>query len=425
MGTTIIQAEHLSKRYRLGTIGTGSLRQDLTQWWNHSVLKKTPQQFFPDAEMNGKSGHIWALKNVSFEINEGEALGIIGSNGSGKSTLLKIISRITKPTTGTVRGRGKISSLLEVGTGFHGELTGRENIYISGSILGMRKAEINQKFDEIVAFSGVEQFIDTPVKRYSSGMYVRLAFAVAAHLEPDILIVDEVLAVGDAEFQKKCLGKMRDVSQKSGRTILFVSHNMQAVSNLCDKAMWLQKGKMVELGDSREVVNRYLVGVQQTKTEKVWDTPETAPGNDRIRVRSVSLTPERLHPDAPVDIRTPLTVKFQFWNYVPDANLSASIVVFSFSGECIFDLPSASIKCKEGLVEGECAIPGNFFNDGSYYIDIVFTKDTSIPLFKLEECLTFDLDDYRGDIQWFGKWWGAVRPKFPFHLKQERLIPQT
>jgi lipopolysaccharide transport system ATP-binding protein len=253
-------------------------------------------------------------------------------------------------------------------------------------------------------------------------MYVRLAFAVAAHLEPDILIVDEVLAVGDAEFQKKCLGKMRDVSQKSGRTILFVSHNMQAVNNLCDKAIWLQKGSIMEMGYSDQVVNNYLVGIQQMQTEKIWDNPESAPGNEWVRIRSVSLTPERLTPDAPVDIRTPITVRFQFWNKVPGINLSASIVVFSFSGECIFDLPSPGLDCEEGLVEGECAIPGNFFNDGSYYINLVISKDNVTPIFQLDESLSFDLEDYRGDIQWYGKWWGAVRPKFPFYLKQKMLV---
>lgn len=423
MATTIIQAEHLSKRYRLGTIGTGSLRQDLTQWWHKSIMGKNGQPLFPDTDALGNTKYLWALKDVSFELKEGEAMGIIGSNGSGKSTLLKVISRIIKPTSGTVRGRGKISSLLEVGTGFHEELTGRENIFISGSILGMRKAEIQRKFDEIVAFSGVEQFLDTPVKRYSSGMYVRLAFAVAAHLEPDILIVDEVLAVGDAEFQKKCLGKMNEVSHKEGRTILFVSHNMQAVTNLCDKAMWLNKGTLMNVGIATDVVNKYIMGVQQLQNEKVWTDAATAPGNEWVTMQSVSLVPHRINPDAPLDIRTPLTVKFKLWNHVPGVQLNVSLHVFSYGGECIFDLPSPAIECDKGVVEGVCEIPGNFFNDGAYFINLVVVKDTSVMLFELNECLSFELEDYRGDIKWYGKWMGAVRPQFPFIIKQDQFAP--
>src|ERR1700712_2659024 len=245
MSDLIIQAEKISKLYRLGTLDTGSLKQDMKLWWDTRVLKKKNSFFDILDDTNGdavSSNYIWSLKNVSFDIRQGEVWGIIGHNGAGKSTLLKVLSRIIRPTEGVVRGRGKISSMLEVGTGFDRELSGRENIYISGYMLGMKKADIKRNFDEIVDFSGVGQFLDTPVKRYSSGMYVRLAFAVAAYLEPDILIVDEVLAVGDAEFQKKSLGKMKEVSTQKGRTIIFVSHSMNAITNLCQKAMWLQKG---------------------------------------------------------------------------------------------------------------------------------------------------------------------------------------
>ncbi|MEO7801389.1 MAG: ABC transporter ATP-binding protein, partial [Ginsengibacter sp.] len=277
----VISIKDLSKVYRLGTIGTGSLRQDLTFWWHKSVLRKQ-NTFFESATNSVAEEHsrgiLWALRDVSFDVKRGEALGIIGSNGSGKSTMLKIISRIVKPTRGTVNGKGKVASLLEVGTGFHPELTGRENIYISGYTLGMSKAEINSKFDEIVDFSGIESFIDTPVKRYSSGMYVRLAFAVGAHLEPDILIVDEVLAVGDADFQKKCLGKMREVSHADGRTIIFVSHNMQAVKNLCDKAVWLEKGVMRDFGQSSSVINNYVSSNQKHHLGQEFTNPESAPG---------------------------------------------------------------------------------------------------------------------------------------------------
>ncbi|WP_242922452.1 ABC transporter ATP-binding protein [Pontibacter liquoris] len=426
MGEVVISVENLSKVYRLGTIGTGSLRRDVQRWWTTSVLKRQDPYFQMQGgdAISADRDFLWALQNIDFDVKCGEVLGIIGSNGSGKSTLLKIISRIVRPTHGAVRGRGTVSSLLEVGTGFHQELTGRENIYISGYILGMSKEEIRKKFDEIVAFSGVESFIDTPVKRYSSGMYVRLAFAVAAHLEPDILIVDEVLAVGDADFQKKCLGKMREASHTDGRTILFVSHSMQAVNNLCDKALWLSQGKMKEMGDVSTVVNKYITGTQQFKLKQEWATPEEAPGNDLIRFKSVEIVPHRLHPGAPIDIRTPLTVKFQFWNMTDDVLLSTGLHLFTYSDECIFDVPSSATRCDKGLVEGECTIPGNFLNDGSYYFSIIVVKDTSVELFYLQECLSFDMEDYRGNIQWYGKWWGAVRPKFPFRLKQNELILQ-
>ncbi|MFT2009539.1 ABC transporter ATP-binding protein [Pontibacter sp. 13R65] len=419
MADTIITVEELSKLYKLGTIGTGSLRQDIQRWWNSSVLKKQDPFFSLDGnDKTESSQYLWALRDVNFEVKRGEALGIIGSNGSGKSTLLKIISRIVRPTHGTVRGNGKVSSLLEVGTGFHQELTGRENIFISGYILGMTRQEIRSKFDEIVAFSGIEQFIDTPVKRYSSGMYVRLAFAVAAHLEPDILIVDEVLAVGDADFQKKCLGKMREVSQSEGRTVLFVSHSMQAVNNLCDTALWLNKGRMQAIGPVHNVVNKYITQVQQNKLKQEWESPQTAPGNDIIRFKKLELVPQLEFPNAPLDIRVPMKVKFQFWNMQDDLSISANILLFSYGGDCIFDVPSPAVLCQKGLVEGECEIPGNFLNDGAYYISLYVVKDTTTELYAFEECLSFELEDFRGDIKWYGKWWGAVRPKLPFALKQ-------
>ncbi|MFD2515170.1 ABC transporter ATP-binding protein [Pontibacter locisalis] len=426
MSEVVIEIENLYKKYHLGSIGTGTFRRDLQRWWSTTVLKKEDPYFQIQEENSAYDDKdiILALHNVSFEVKQGEVIGIIGSNGSGKSTLLKIISRITKPTQGTVRGKGKVSSLLEVGTGFHQELTGRENIFLSGYILGMTKWEIREKFDEIVAFSGVEDFIDTPVKRYSSGMYVRLAFAVAAHLEPDILIVDEVLAVGDADFQKKCLGKMREVSEKNGRTILFVSHSMQAIKNLCDKALWLKKGRMQAFGPVSEVVTNYLSNVQQAKLRQQWQTPEEAPGNEWVRMKSVELIPHLESPEAPLDIRVPLTVRFQFWNMKKVMYLSAGLHLFTSAGECIFDVPSPSTYFDKGIIEGECHIPGDFLNDGAYYLSMVIVRDTSVPLFNFEECLTFELEDYRENIDWYGKWWGAVRPKLPFHLKQAEMVFQ-
>ncbi|MBV4357835.1 ABC transporter ATP-binding protein [Pinibacter aurantiacus] len=261
MSNTVIKVENLSKQYRLGQIGTGSLAHDINRWWHKVRGNEDPYLKVGEANdraSKGDSEYVWSLRDVNFEIKQGDAVGIIGRNGAGKSTLLKILSRTTAPTIGNIKIKGRVASLLEVGTGFHPELSGRENIFLNGAILGMTKAEIKKKFDEIVDFAGVERYIDTPVKRYSSGMYVRLAFGVAAHLEPEILIVDEVLAVGDAEFQKKALGKMQDVSKGQGRTVLFVSHNMGVVTQLCNSAILLNKGSVAYTGTSDIVVQKYL-----------------------------------------------------------------------------------------------------------------------------------------------------------------------
>nr|WP_315146926.1 ABC transporter ATP-binding protein [uncultured Flavobacterium sp.] len=257
----ILKAENISKQYRLGTVGTGTLSHDLNRWWHKIRGKEDPYLRIGetnDRTTKGASDYVWALQDINFEVQRGEVLGIIGKNGAGKSTLLKILSKVTAPTTGSIKSRGRIASLLEVGTGFNGELTGRENVYLNGAILGMTKKEITAKLDEIIAFSGCERYIDTPVKRYSSGMTVRLAFAVAAFLEPEILVIDEVLAVGDAEFQKKAIGKMQDISKGEGRTVLFVSHNMAAVKSLCTRGIVMENGRLVFEGGIEDSVNRYL-----------------------------------------------------------------------------------------------------------------------------------------------------------------------
>lgn len=267
-----LKAENISKQYRLGQVGTGTLTHDLNRFWHKVRGKEDPYLKIGEANdrsAKGNSEYVWSLQNINFEIEQGDAVGIIGRNGAGKSTLLKLLSKVTKPTTGKIYTNGRIASLLEVGTGFHPEMTGRENIYLNGAILGMTKKEITRKFDEIVDFSGVERYIDTPVKRYSSGMYVRLAFAVAAHLESEILIVDEVLAVGDAEFQKKCLGKMGDVTKGEGRTILFVSHNMAAIKSLCNKGILLQNGKLTFNGGVNDCLDKYLVSSFDSTKSKV------------------------------------------------------------------------------------------------------------------------------------------------------------
>jgi lipopolysaccharide transport system ATP-binding protein len=275
-----IKAENISKQYRLGEVGTGTLSHDLNRFWHK--LRGNEDPYLKIGEANdrankGDSDYVWSLRDINFEIEQGDAVGIIGRNGAGKSTLLKLLSKVTKPTTGRFRVNGRIASLLEVGTGFNPEMTGRENIYLNGAILGMRRAEITRKFDEIVDFSGVERYIDTPVKRYSSGMYVRLAFAVAAHLESEILIVDEVLAVGDAEFQKKCLGKMGEVSKGEGRTVLFVSHNLDAVKKLCNKGLLLHQGQLIFDGSIDATLDSYLLNYSsnQKQSELHYEVDES------------------------------------------------------------------------------------------------------------------------------------------------------
>ena len=262
MKDIILKAENISKQYRLGVVGTGTLTHDLNRWWHRILGKEDPYLKIGDTNdrtTKGESDYVWALQDINFEVERGEVLGIIGKNGAGKSTLLKILSKVTAPTTGTIKSRGRIASLLEVGTGFNGELTGRENVYLNGAILGMTKKEIASKLDEIIEFSGCQRYIDTPVKRYSSGMTVRLAFAVAAFLEPEILVIDEVLAVGDAEFQKKAIGKMQDISKGEGRTVLFVSHDMAAVQNLCTRGILMENGSIKSVGEIGSIINSYLV----------------------------------------------------------------------------------------------------------------------------------------------------------------------
>ncbi len=417
MSDIAIQINNVSKLYRLGTIGTGSLKQDITRWW-HRQVRGSKNDFFEDP--NGVDGKLlWALRDINLEIRQGEIWGIVGSNGAGKSTLLKIISRIVRPTTGEINGRGLISSLLEVGTGFHQELTGRENIYLNGALLGMSRNEVKQNFDSIIAFSGIERFIDTPVKRYSSGMYVRLAFAVAAHLRTDILIVDEVLAVGDAEFQKKCLGKVNEVSRETGRTILFVSHNMSSVRQLCTHGLWLKNGRMEEQGAIQPIINRYLSQAQQQAFFREWEGRDTAPGNSEVWIQRVELVPNGIEPGAALDIRAGLRFHIRFWNEVPNAELNLGLHLFNASGDCIFDVPSPSLKCAQGWVSAECEIPGNFLNDGAYSISVIIVRDTAAPVYYLEHCLSFEMADYRPNIRWSGRWMGAVRPLLPFHIRQE------
>ena len=409
---SVITVENISKHYIIDHKrgkGASSLRD---------AISGTVKGWFGKAdEADGEVTHeeFWALRDVNFSIEQGDRVGIVGHNGAGKSTLLKILSKIIEPTSGSVRIRGRVASLLEVGTGFHPELTGRENIFLNGSLLGMSRDEIKRSFDEIVAFAGVERFLDTPVKRYSSGMYVRLGFAISAHLNPEIMIVDEVLAVGDADFQKKSLGKMRDNSA-SGRTILFVSHNLTAVQALCNKTLYFEKGRLIEQGETNQVVASYLSKVSRTRLRREWLTPSEGPGNDLVRVRRMELLPDYPDGTTHIDVRTPLRVQFEFWNLMERANLNLSLHVYSLTGECIFNVGSQSMAYGKGLIQGECVIPGYFLNDGTYTISVMIVKDTVTPLFNMEEGLTFDVDDYREGVAWYGKWPGYVRPQFPFRV---------
>jgi len=409
-----IRAKGLSKRYRIG-VPQGAyktLREDL------SGALSRPFRFLRGGGggATGEEATIWALRNVSFDVGEGEIVGVVGRNGAGKSTLLKILSRITEPTEGEVRIRGRVGSLLEVGTGFHPELTGRENVYLNGAILGMRKREIDRKFDEIVGFAEIDRFIDTPVKHYSTGMLMRMAFSVAAYLEPQILMVDEVLAVGDAAFQKKCLGRMGDVVRE-GRTVLFVSHNMTALQNLCSRAILLEKGRVTEDGPARAVVSRYLQEVRKPAVEHAWPDPETAPGNDKVRLRGARIRAESGSPGDPITLRTPFRLEFEFRNLVPGACLNLSLHLFNEEGVTVFN----TFPVDEGRWEGKSFpaglfrsvvhVPGDLLNSGTHRVLLLVVKDQGVVIYRHDDILVFDVaDDPDRRGAWFGKWTGAIRP---------------
>lgn len=410
---TVISVENVSKIYHLGLIGSGTLAGDLKRLTARVLGREDPLKKVNEASQD-EGIHV-ALRDVSFEVKDGEVLGVIGKNGAGKSTLLKILSRITSPSSGTVKMKGRVASLLEVGTGFHPELTGRENIFLNGAILGMQRHEVRQKFDEIVEFSGVAKFIDTPVKRYSSGMYVRLAFAVAAHLEPEILIVDEVLAVGDGEFQKKCLGKMKDVSAKDGRTVLFVSHNMTAVKNLCHRAIFLKQGQLIKSGQAEEIVADYLSHEFKDSFEQHWDYAY-APGNEWVKTKSIKIAPKLNNGETNITPATPIDVEFEFWNEVNNIDINLSLHVYNISGDVVFNALSPVVKLDKGLHKGICYIPANLLNDDYYSISMMVVKERSTPLFNLENGVSFEVAENREATGWHGKWPGYVRPLLEFTL---------
>jgi lipopolysaccharide transport system ATP-binding protein len=412
---TAIHAEHLSKIYHLGEIGTGTLSRDLERWVARVRGKEDP--FLKIGETNdrsvaGTSDVVYSLKDMNFRIDQGDSVGIIGKNGAGKSTLLKILSRVTSPTTGRIKIRGRVASLLEVGTGFHPELTGKENIYLNGAILGMRKREIDAKLDEIIAFSGVERYIGTPVKRYSSGMYVRLAFAVAAHLEPEILIVDEVLAVGDAEFQKKCLGKMKDVSGE-GRTVLFVSHNMPAVKSLCKNALLLRHGELVMQDTAERAVAEYLVGGSDLATRKTFSDDFIAEG---FVLHEISIRPAGREPEDALTEGTPLELHSYFT--IPRGEASRYHMTWHLvneQGDPLFSFSHLrdEIPLRDGLNKLICHFPGKFFNVGTFYLSLLIVKDKKQVIRHEKDILSFVVADSGKELgRWMGKEPGSLKPGF-------------
>ena len=409
MSDTVIQFENISKQYRLGLVSTRTLSHDLNRWWQTAVLRRE-DPYLQIGETNDRatranSEYVWALRDIDFEVKRGEVLGIIGKNGAGKSTLLKILSRVTAPTTGIIKAKGRIASLLEVGTGFHPELTGRENIYMNGSIMGMTRREITRKLDEIVEFAGVARYVDTPVKRYSSGMTVRLGFSIAAHLEPEILVVDEVLAVGDAEFQKKAIGKMQDVSRGEGRTVLFVSHNMTAVKSLCNTGLLLKDGSIDYTGEIDDVVDYYI----QNQTEKgirnnEW-TFDQAPGLENIRVKSASV-----QFDGPqLTVKTPFNIVTEFWCLEEGFPVNVSMHLRDMNGTVVFAIATENKPLEKGLHRAVFHIPAHFMNDGVYSVDNMFVVHSQC-YYDHKEAHSFEITEDRDSSGWHGKWPGAVRP---------------
>ncbi|KRB57307.1 MULTISPECIES: ABC transporter ATP-binding protein [unclassified Flavobacterium] len=415
----ILKAENISKQYRLGEVGTGTLNHDLNKWWHQIRGKENPYLKIGDTNdrsTKGTSEYVWALHDINFEVERGEVLGIIGKNGAGKSTLLKILSKVTAPTTGSIKSRGRIASLLEVGTGFHGEMTGRENIFLNGAILGMTKKEIASKLDEIIEFSGCERYIDTPVKRYSSGMTVRLAFAVAAFLEPEILVIDEVLAVGDAEFQKKAIGKMQDISRGEGRTVLFVSHNMAAVKSLCTKGLVLINGKVAMVGSTEQAVNYYLSQDSESMNMRNFSSEYDKP---EFTLHEISLNAFGKSSEDPLDeyqkieLNTMLTLKDS------SKNLHLTLVLNNDAGEPLFTFSHINndLKLRNGLNKIKCVFPEGFLNIGTYYLSLFIIENGKSALFIEKDIMSFIIQEGERPIgAWMGREPGFIKPRFEWSI---------
>jgi lipopolysaccharide transport system ATP-binding protein len=429
MNKPVIQVENLSKAYQIGKIGTGTISRDIERFWITKILGKE-DPFLKIGETNdrsikGESDIVWSLKDINFEVNEGDAVGIIGKNGAGKSTLLKLLSRVTSPTTGEIRVKGRIASLLEVGTGFHPELSGRENIYLNGAILGMRKKEITSKLDEIIDFSGVERYIDTPVKRYSSGMYVRLAFAVAAHLESEILIVDEVLAVGDAEFQKKCLGKMGDISKGEGRTVLFVSHNMDSIMRLCSKSILMNNGRIIDHDITSKVIDNYLKSEYGMSSVKSWKGKSA--GNSLVRIIDVKAHNNQyeVKDNFKITELVGITVCYQV---IEEGNkFHAAFNFYDRNGINIFDshenntINYYEIK-KRGYYETTVWIPENLFAEGVILVGVAIVTHNPFQVhFHERDCIAFNMVDIQINSptkgEYVGSLPGIIRPLMKWESK--------
>lgn len=428
--TIAIKVDNVSKVYRLGAREETedsllkslieTIKSPVTNYKKYRSLYNFSDLDFDNPDANPDPNILWALRNVSFEVTHGEVVGIIGRNGAGKSTLLKILSRITPPARGRVEIHGRTSSLLEVGTGFHNELTGRENVYLNGTILGMRKKEVDRKFDEIVEFSGVEKFLDTPVKRYSSGMRVRLAFAVAAHLEPEILVVDEVLAVGDAAFQEKCLNKMQDVGSQ-GRTVFFVSHNMPAVTRLCQRVIMLNNGELADDGPAHEIVARYMHEGTATAAERAWPDIDKAPGGDIARLRRIRIKLEDGQLTSSIDIRKPVGIEMTFDVMEEGFTLLPHFDVMNEEGICAFmtldlDPEWRGKKRPKGSYVATAWVPGNLLAEGGFFINagLVTLEPYKVVQFWEREAVSFQVidrmegDSARGD--WAKDFGGILRP---------------
>lgn len=405
----ILKAENISKQYRLGQVGTGTLSHDLNRWWYEVRGKENPYLKIGDSNdrsTKGESDYVWALQDINFEVARGEVLGIIGKNGAGKSTLLKILSKVTAPTTGSIKSRGRIASLLEVGTGFNGEMTGRENIFLNGAILGMTKKEIISKMDEIIDFSGCQRYIDTPVKRYSSGMTVRLAFAVAAFLEPEILVIDEVLAVGDAEFQKKAIGKMQDISREGGRTVLFVSHNLLAVRSLCKTGMLLENGRVVKTGSIDYVVDSYLA-----KSSNLINSTSIIEAESKgFVVHSISVSNNGVN--GSFNIADDLVFEIKVSSKRSMETININIFLNTMEGINIFATCSPPKKQEIGSYIYKCIIPKNTLNDIFYAIDLMVVENGPTILHSLTEIIHIEGIEEKREGAWLDKFPGLLRPQY-------------
>jgi homopolymeric O-antigen transport system ATP-binding protein len=426
---TAVSVLNLSKRYRIGAAQSRfryNLFRDVLMDVVTTPVRMTKALLGRASRGSTSAAYIWALDEVSFDVEEGKVLGIVGRNGAGKSTLLKILSRVTEPTAGLVTVRGRVGSLLEVGTGFHPELTGRENIYMNGAVLGMKRAEIERKFDEIVAFSEVEQFVDTPVKRYSSGMYLRLAFAVAAHLEPEILVVDEVLAVGDAEFQKKCLGKMGDVAQQ-GRTVLFVSHNMSAILRLTQEAIVLQKGRLIKRAPTPEAVDFYLASGLAETGERIWTADEIPVGTPPFRPISLRLKDPRGKVVQTIRSTEPATIEWEYQLEAPVTGLRVGMYLSTMRGEYVFtafDVDDAGQYERFGARPAghyfsRCTLPPDFLNEGRYSLGVNASSFGVRRYFMDENALSFNVDiSGAPGTQWPELRHGPVRPRLDWQIEK-------